>query len=79
MPAGARGYGEDHKPLGHGDLDLGRFLDRLADAGFRGPLVFELRVDEALESLNAVKSVRPQYLYPLDHQLAGGFPKKETS
>lgn len=62
MPRGVRGYGEDHKPLGHGDLELGRFLDRLAEANFTGPLVFELKVDEALESLKVVKSVRPQYL-----------------
>jgi len=60
MPEGRRGYGEDHTPLGRGDLDLGRLLDRLAEAGFTGPLVFELNVDEALESLNVVKSVRPQ-------------------
>jgi sugar phosphate isomerase/epimerase len=62
MPQGVRGYGEDHKPLGHGDLELGRFLDRLAAANFAGPLVFELKVDEALESLKVVKSVRPNYL-----------------
>jgi sugar phosphate isomerase/epimerase len=62
MPEGVRGYGEDHKSLGHGDLDLGRFLDRLAAVNFTGPLVFELNVDEALESLEAVKSLRPQYL-----------------
>ncbi len=62
MPEGVRGYGEDHKPLGAGDLELGRFLDRLAAVNFSGPLVFELKVDEALESLRVVKSVRPQYL-----------------
>jgi sugar phosphate isomerase/epimerase len=62
MPEGARGYGEDHKPLGHGDLDLGRFLDRLAAADFSGPLVFELNTGEALESLKVVKSIRPDYL-----------------
>ncbi len=62
MPPGVRGYGEDHKPLGHGDLELGSFLDRLHAAEFTGPLVFELKVDEALESLKVVKSVRPQYL-----------------
>lgn len=62
MPQGVRGYGEDHQPLGHGDLELGRFLDRLAVANFSGPLVFELKVDEALESLKIVKSIRPQYL-----------------
>jgi len=62
MPNGVRGYGEDHKPLGHGDLELGRFLDRLAAADFTGPLVFELKVDEALESLKVVKSIRPKYI-----------------
>ncbi len=62
MPQGVRGYGEDHKPLGTGDLDLGRFLDRLAAANFTGPLVFELNVVEALESLKVVESIRPQYL-----------------
>ncbi|MDP3186797.1 MAG: cobamide remodeling phosphodiesterase CbiR, partial [Anaerolineales bacterium] len=59
MPTGTRGYGEDHKPLGCGDLDLGRLLDRLAEANFGGPLVFELKVEEALESLEVVRSVRP--------------------
>jgi sugar phosphate isomerase/epimerase len=62
MPQGVRGYGEDHKPLGTRDLDLGPFLDRLAAANYRGPLVFELTVAEALESLKVVKSIRPQYL-----------------
>ena len=62
MPPGVRGYGEDHKPLGTGDLDLGRFLDLLAAANFTGPLVFELKVDEALESLGVVKAIRPNLL-----------------
>ena len=62
MPQGKRGYGEDHKPLGHGDLKLGRFLDRLNETNFTGPLVFELNVDEALESLEVIRSTRPQYL-----------------
>jgi sugar phosphate isomerase/epimerase len=59
MPQGQRGYGEDHKPLGTRDLDLGHFLDRLAEANFQGPLVFELTVDEALESMKVIRSVRP--------------------
>jgi sugar phosphate isomerase/epimerase len=61
MPEGQRGYGEDHKPLGTRDLELGRFLDRLAAANYQGPLVFELTVEEALQSLKVVDSVRPQY------------------
>ena len=62
MPEGQRGYGEDHKPLGTGDLELGRFLDRLANANYQGPLVFELKVDEAVESLKVVKALRPDYV-----------------
>jgi sugar phosphate isomerase/epimerase len=59
MPPGVRGYGEDHKPLGHGDLELGRFLDVLIEADFQGPVVFELAVEEAIESLGAIERVRP--------------------
>ena len=62
MPEGQRGYGEDHKPLGQGDLELGRFLDRLAEANYRGPLVFELRTEEALASLETIRAVRPAFL-----------------
>jgi sugar phosphate isomerase/epimerase len=62
MAEGMRGYGEDHKALGRGDLDLSRFLDCLSAANFTGPLVFELNVNEALESLKVVESLRPQYL-----------------
>ncbi len=62
MPEGTRGYGEDHKPLGRGDLELGRFLDRLAQANYPGPLVFELNVNEALESLEVIRSIRPDTL-----------------
>ena len=62
MPEGVRGYGEDHKTLGHGDLELGRLLDRLAAAEFSGPLVFELEVEEALESLKVIESIRPQFV-----------------
>ncbi len=62
MPEGKRGYGEDHKPLGQGDLELGRLLDRLSAARFNGPLIFELQLEEALESLKVVKQIRPQVL-----------------
>jgi sugar phosphate isomerase/epimerase len=53
-------FGKDHQPLGAGDLDLPRLLDRLAAAGFDGPLVFELSVDQALASLDVVRAVRPE-------------------
>ncbi len=64
MPEGERGYGRDHKPLGHGDLELGRLLDRLCAARFKGPLIFELQLEEALESLNVIRQIRPQVLEP---------------
>lgn len=55
-------YGKDHQALGEGDLDLGRFLDRLHAGGYAGPLVFELTVPEAVASLAAVRRARPEYL-----------------
>lgn len=56
------GYGKDHQTLGKGDLDTSRLLDRLIQADFRGPIVFELRVDEALASLDVIRSIRPMAL-----------------
>ena len=53
------GYGKDHQTLGKGDLDVGRFLDRLAAADWRGPIVFELSIAEALASLDEIRRVRP--------------------
>lgn len=61
-PEGVRGYGEDHKPLGQGDLDLARLLDRLHEVKYDGPIIFELTVEEALESRKTIESIRPQYL-----------------
>lgn len=61
-PDGAIHYGQDHRPLGTGDLNLGRLLDRLVEAGFEGPVIFELTVEEALASLEAVRAVRPGLL-----------------
>jgi sugar phosphate isomerase/epimerase len=55
-------YGQDHQALGRGALDLGRFLDRLHEGGYAGPLVFELTVPEALASLEVVRQVRPEYI-----------------
>ncbi len=56
------GYGKDHKPIGKGDLDIGRFLDQLHDANFEGPLIFELQMQEALASLKIIRSQRPGYV-----------------
>jgi sugar phosphate isomerase/epimerase len=56
------GYGQDHQPLGKGDLDTARLLDRLVRADYSGPIIFELRVDEALASLDVIRSLRPMVL-----------------
>ena len=51
------GYGKDHSPLGTGDLDVARFLERLEKAGFSGPIIFELMLPEALASLAYVNKL----------------------
>ena len=55
-------YGRDHSVLGTGDLDLPRFLDRLTEAQFDGPIIFELEIEEALTSLDVIRTVRPDVL-----------------
>jgi len=55
-------YGRDHQKLGSGELDLGRFLDRLTAAKFNGPLIMELRIPETLASLDVIRAVRPAAL-----------------
>ena len=62
------GYGQDHKPLGAGDLDVADFMDRLVDARFEGPIIFELTVQEALASLEVIRSIRPEVLAPANAQ-----------
>ncbi len=52
-------YGKDHQRLGAGDLDVARLLDVLTAAHFGGPIIFELTVEEALDSLKWVRTVRP--------------------
>jgi sugar phosphate isomerase/epimerase len=56
------GYGKDHAPLGTGDLDTARLLTRLQTAGFSGPVVFELTVAHALDSLAHIRELDPGYL-----------------
>lgn len=50
-------YGEDHKVLGNGELDVARFLSRLDESGFTGPVIFELTEEEALASLQYIERV----------------------
>ncbi len=59
MLPGQIGYGADHKPLGTGGLELDKFLQRLIGHGFNGPIVFELQVQEALDSRRVVLSKLP--------------------
>lgn len=61
-PEGEIVYGQDHRTLGTGDLDVGAFLDRLAEAEFDGPIIFELTVEEALASLDMIRAMRPGVL-----------------
>lgn len=52
----------DHLPLGSGDMEVGEFLDAVKRGGFGGPAVFELSKEEALTSLDLVRSLRPNLL-----------------
>ena len=56
------GYGKDHQALGRGDLDVARLFDRLDVAGFNGPVILELNLESALESLEYIRSIRPELL-----------------
>lgn len=61
-PEEVRQYGKDHQTLGKGDLDVVWLLDRLAGERFCGPIVMELTVTEALESLAYLSDTCPDYL-----------------
>ncbi len=56
------GYGKDHRTLGTGDLDVGRLFDLLIEAKYQGPIIFELRLAEALLSLETIRKIRPGVL-----------------
>ncbi len=56
------GYGKDHQALGKGDLDVTRLLERLAAARYDGPIIFELAEEEALASLQAIRSIHPDII-----------------
>lgn len=56
------GYGKDHAPLGTGDLDTARLLTRLQAGGFSGPIIFELTVAQALQSLAHIRGLELGFL-----------------
>jgi sugar phosphate isomerase/epimerase len=58
-PQHIRQHGKDHSKLGTGDLDVGRLFDRLQTSGYDGPIIFELTLDEARDSLATIRSLRP--------------------
>ncbi|MDF1515740.1 MAG: cobamide remodeling phosphodiesterase CbiR, partial [Anaerolineae bacterium] len=55
-------YGQDHQVLGTRDLDTGRFLDLLAAAGYSGPIILEMPVQQALISIAEIRRLRPAYV-----------------
>jgi sugar phosphate isomerase/epimerase len=57
---GQPGYGMDHRPLGKGDLDVRRLLERLEQAGFNGPVVYELPVEDAMTSMEVIRGLRAE-------------------
>jgi sugar phosphate isomerase/epimerase len=58
------GYGKDHQRLGTGDLDVPRLLDRLMQASYCGPIIFEQGIPDALASLEHIRSLRPEAISP---------------
>jgi sugar phosphate isomerase/epimerase len=54
----------DHLALGNGDVPLGPFLDGLESAGFAGPIILELTIEEAQASLEVIRALRPELVMP---------------
>lgn len=52
----------DHLPLGQGDLAVDSFLNQLDGAGFTGPVIFELTVEQAHASLEVIRACCPDLL-----------------
>lgn len=68
------GHGRDHQPLGKGDLDVARLLDRLAAAAYQGPIIFELSIEGAHASLELVRSLRPDAVEIVDNKATRSDP-----
>ncbi len=56
MKTGALGYGKDHQPLGTQDLNVEGLMKQLQQRNFNGPVIFELTVEEAQESLSYLEN-----------------------
>jgi sugar phosphate isomerase/epimerase len=48
------GYGMDHQPIGIGDLDIKKLFEQLEKGNFDGPVIFELKVQDAITSLERI-------------------------
>jgi len=48
-------FEQDHIALGQGDLGIKRFFQVISTSNFNGPIIFELTLNEALESLQEIK------------------------
>ena len=51
------GYGQDHQPLGSQDLDIRWLINRLKENHFEGPIIFELSVNQAKQSLAYLEKI----------------------
>ena len=47
------------QPQGVGNMNMESFLDQLETAEFERPIILELQVQEALDSLGLIRSIRP--------------------
>jgi sugar phosphate isomerase/epimerase len=61
-PKGYNGHFFDHQPLGAGELPIVEFLLELESRKFRGPIIFELTLQEAQESLKIIRQLIPDLL-----------------
>ncbi len=52
----------DHKPLGEYDLPVRELLLKLLEKNFAGPLVYELNLQEAIQSMDYIKNNIPEVL-----------------
>jgi len=55
------GYRKDHQALGLGDLKVAKFLARLEQYNFNGPIIFELGLNEVIQSIEFIRSIRPNF------------------
>lgn len=52
LKTGQLGYGKDHQALGKGDLEIELLFEFINQNNFTGPIIFELTVKEAQESIH---------------------------